>query len=283
MLGNKVKRAHYVPRMYLKRFESPEKRLCVWNIETHKLLTNQNRDNFAVKGYFYDACKEDLNLAFREIRMARPQIASRIDTSDEQLIEHYLDKSESDASKIIDQICQDHKAFYKKENVQKLLIFLHDLAYRTEAFRECAVPIDERLFAEEVKAGTFGEYAQRYQLAGIRPLMYTTQMLIRDYKWYVATVPGKMKLVISDNPAQGIVDQQDDICIPLCGDTAIIFRRKTPKEPLCSRDVPNGREIVLSERSVFIYNAFQRQYANRFMFGNQESLEFVKYMYAKEF
>ena len=271
-----------MPRMYLKRFESPEKRLCVWNLETNKLLTNQNRDNFAVKGYFYDACQEDLDLAFREIRMARPQMASRIDTSGEQLIEHYLNKSESDTSEIMDQICQDHKAFYNKENVQKLLIFLHDLAYRTEAFRECAVPIDEKLFEEEVKAGTFGEHAQRYQLVGVRPLMYTSQMLVRDYKWYIATVPGKMQLVISDNPAQGIIEEQDDICIPLCGNIAIIFRRKNPKEPLYSKDIPNGREIVLSERSVFIYNALQRQYANRYMFGDQESLEFVKNMYEKE-
>lgn len=268
--------------MYLKRFETSSKRLCVWKLETQKLLTNQNRENFAVKRYFYDACQEDLEIAFREMIIARPQYASRIDTSDVQLIEHYLNKSEHDASIIIDQICQDHKAFYVKENVQKLLIFLHDLAYRTEAFREYVEPMDAQLFEDEVRAGTFGEYAQRYQLVGIRPLIYTSQMLIRDYKWYIATVPGKMKLVISDNPAQGIVDEQDEICIPLCGDTAILFRRRNPKEPFYSKDAPNGREIVLSERSVFIYNAFQRQYANRYMFGDQESLEFVKYMYERQ-
>jgi len=252
--------------------------LCVWNLEKQEVYTNQNPEKYAAQGYFYDASQKDLDRAFREMMIARPQYASRINTSDEQLIEKYLSRSESDASIIIDRICSNHKEFYRKENVQKLLIFLHDLAYRTEVFRECALPIDERLFEKEVKTGTFGEFAQRYQLVGIRPLLYTSQMLIEDYRWYIATVTGKMKLVISDNPAQGIIDEQDDICIPLCGDTAIVFRRRNPKEPLYSKDIPQGREIVLSERSVFIYNVFQWEYANRYMFGEHESLEFVKLM-----
>ena len=69
-----------------------------------------------------------------------------------------------------------------------------------------------------------------------------------------------MKLVISDNPAQGIMLGFNDICIPLCGDKAIIFRIADPDAPILSKDMPVENEITLSERSVFAYNAVQLSY-----------------------
>ena len=88
--------------------------MCVWNLEKQKVYTNQNPEKYAAQGYFYDASQKDLDRAFREMMIAHPQYASRINTSDEQLIEKYLSRSESDASIIIDQICSNHKEFYRK-------------------------------------------------------------------------------------------------------------------------------------------------------------------------
>lgn len=85
-----------------------------------------------------------------------------------------------------------------------------------------------------------------------------------------------MKLVISDNPAQGIMLGFNDICVPLRGDKAIIFRIANPDAPILSKDMPVGNEIILSERSVFAYNAIQLSYANRFMFGDKMSLTILK-------
>ena len=91
-----------------------------------------------------------------------------------------------------------------------------------------------------------------------------------------------MKLVISDNPAQGLFLGFNDICIPLSGEKAIIFRVIAPDAPIISKDLPVGNEIQLTERSVFAYNAIQLSYANRFMFGDKASLVFLKMMTDKQ-
>ena len=70
----------------------------------------------------------------------------------------------------------------------------------------------------------------------------------------------------------------NDICIPLNGEKAIIFRVANPDLPVFSEDQPKGNEITLSERSVFAYNAVQLSYANRFVFGDKNSLMFLKAM-----
>ena len=106
--------------------------------------------------------------------------------------------------------------------------------------------------------------------------MYKYYLDDANYNWYIGTVPGQMKLLISDNPAQGIMLGFNDICIPLCGDKAIIFRIANPDAPILSKDMPVGDEIVLSERSVFAYNAVQLSYANRFVFGDKMSLAILK-------
>lgn len=277
-MGEKVKRQHYVPRMYIERFTSPDKRLCVWMPKEQKILVNQNPEKYAVIGYFYDASKEELEQALQEMFRVRQEYAPYINTSDEQLIEKFLSRSESDAAVIIEQICTDHDALYIRSNMQKMIIFLHDLAYRSEVFRDCVVPTGNSRFDEILLSDNFGKTLQNYQLAGISPLLKTAYLLVTEYNWYVGTVDGAMKLLVSDNPAQGIIYEKDDICIPLSGDTAIIFRRKQPKAPLDSKDMPINNEIALSERSVFIYNAYQLSYANRYMFGDEKSLSYLQRM-----
>ena len=127
-----------------------------------------------------------------------------------------------------------------------------------------------------------GKDVQLYQLMGIRPTIETAKCLIENYNWYVGAVPGSMKLVISDNPAQGVMLGFNDICIPLCGDKAIIFRIADPDAPILSKDMPKGNEIILSERSVFAYNAVQLSYANRFMFGDKMSLSILKAIHDRQ-
>ena len=101
---------------------------------------------------------------------------------------------------------------------------------------------------------------------------------MENYNWYIGTVTGSQKLLISDNPAQGIILGFNDICIPLSGETAIIFRIANSESPILSEDQPAGNEIKLSDRSVFSYNAVQLSYANRFAFGDKSSLLLLKSM-----
>lgn len=287
-MSGKVKSQHYVPRMYMKRFAQDQKRICVWNLMTDSILTRQCPENYAAKRYFYDADKVELKQPLEEMTKLYPDAVPIIDTADEQFIERGLSRVEADASKILELICNNHEALYDENNMQKLIIFLHDLAYRSEKYRDQLDNIREQtlmhlgkmgITAEQVEGmDKTGKDIQLYQLVGISPLLKTAKKLKENYNWYIGTVSGKMKLVISDNPAQGIMLGFNDICIPLNGNKAIIFRIIDPAAPIISKDMPVGSEIKLTERSVFAYNAVQMSYANRFMFGDKTSLTFLKMM-----
>ena len=285
-MSGKVKNQHYVPRMYMKRFAQDQKRICVWNLMNDTILTRQRPENCAAKRYFYDTDKVELKQALEEMVKLYPDAVPIIDAADEQFIEKGLSREEADASKILELICNNHEALYDENNMLKLIIFLHDLAYRSEKYRDQLDNIREQTLMHLGKMGITAEQVegmdktgkdnQLYQLVGIAPLLKTAKELTENYNWYIGTVSGNIKLVISDNPAQGIMLGFNDICIPLSGDKAIIFRIIDPDAPIISKDMPVGNEIKLTERSVFAYNAVQMSYANRFMFGDKASLTFLK-------
>lgn len=285
-MSGKVKNQHYVPRMYMKRFAQDQKRICVWNLMNDTILTRQRPENYAAKKYFYDTDKVELKQALEEMVELYPDAVPIIDAVDEQFVEKELSRVEADASKILELIYNNHEALYEENNILKLIIFLHDLAYRSEKYRDQLDNIKEQTLTHMRKMGITAEQVegmdktgkdnQLYQLVGIAPLLKTAKELTENYNWYIGTVSGNIKLVISDNPAQGIMLGFNDICIPLSGDKAIIFRIIDPDAPIISKDMPVGNEIKLTERSVFAYNAVQMSYANRFMFGDKASLTFLK-------
>lgn len=287
-MSGKVKNQHYVPRMYMKRFAQDQKRICVWNLMNDTILTRQRPENYAAKRYFYDTDKVELKQALEEMVKLYPDAVPIIDAADEQFVEKELSREEADASKILELICNNHEALYDENNMLKLIIFLHDLAYRSEKYRDQLDNIREQTLMHLGKMGITAEQVegmdktgkdnQLYQLVGIAPLLKTAKELTENYNWYIGTVSGNIKLVISDNPAQGIMLGFNDICIPLSGDKAIIFRIIDQDAPIISKDMPVGNEIKLTERSVFAYNAVQMSYANRFMFGDKASLTFLKMM-----
>lgn len=59
----KVRRQHYVPRMYLKRFgygNIDDEYISVLKLDNGIVLDNRKVKNFAVENYFYDADKEQI-------------------------------------------------------------------------------------------------------------------------------------------------------------------------------------------------------------------------------
>lgn len=287
-MSGKVKNQHYVPKMYLKRFSPDQKRICVWNLMKDEILTRQRPVNYAAKRYFYDANELELKKALTEMGKLYPNSIGNIDFSDEQFLEKVLSRIEADARTIMDLISENHEQLYNETNMQKLIIFLHDLTYRSEKYRSSLENIREQRLSSLQRLGISPERVegiqntpkdnQLYQLMGISPLLKTAKILIENYNWYIGTVKGPMKLLISDNPTQGIMLGFNDICVPLSGDTAIIFRIANPDSPILSEDMPNGYEIELSHRSVFAYNAVQLSYANRFVFGDKFSLAALKFI-----
>lgn len=95
--------------------------------------------------------------------------------------------------------------------MNKLIIFLHDLAYRSEKYRESLDNIREQTLThleglgispDKAKGiGQTGQDNQLHHLVAIASLLKTAKMLIENYNWYIGIVSGKTKLVIFDNPA----------------------------------------------------------------------------------
>ena len=118
--------------MYLNLFSTNDNRLCVWNLSTDQVLDNQSSRNFASSKYFYDTNSEDLKELISEIASVRPKLLEKVDLEDEQFVEKELGRMEGDVAGIIRDITQAHSKIHEKVVEQKLIIFLHNLAYRTE-------------------------------------------------------------------------------------------------------------------------------------------------------
>lgn len=290
-MAKAVKNQHYVPKMYIKRFSPNGKKVCVWKVKENEILTRQEPSKYAARRYFYDASAQELKEALAEMAELYPDAVGKVDLDDEQFLEKALSRVEGAAASIMDAVCEDGAALFDEANMVTLVLFLHELAYRSEKYRGMIDDIRSQMLTfletlgvkgnvEELRKT--GKDIQMYQLMGLRPAYETAKSLIENYNWYIGTVPGRMKLVVSDNPAQGIMLGFNDICIPLCGDKAILFRIADPDAPILSKDMPVGNEITLSERSVFAYNAVQLSYANRFMFGDKMSLTFLKMISDKQ-
>ena len=134
-MGNKIKTQHYVPKMYIKRFSSDNQRICVWKLKDNNILTRQRPDNFAAKNYFYNANEFELKQALQEMLEVYPDYAKNLNLQDEEFIEKGLSKAEADASNILDLICNNHEEIYNDTTLAKFIIFVHDLAYRNETYR----------------------------------------------------------------------------------------------------------------------------------------------------
>lgn len=285
-MEKQVKNQHYVPKMYIKRFSPNGKKISVWKLKENEILTRQEPGKYATRRYFYDTNEAELLEALKEMAKLYPEAVAKADVRDEQFVEKALSRVEGATAAIMDALCKDSSLLFDEANMATLVIFLHELAYRSEKYRDTIDNIRSQTIdflnklgvdkdaVEEVEKT--GKEVQLYQLMGIRPIVDTAKSLIENYNWYIGTVPGEMKLLISDNPAQGVMLGFNDICFPLCGDKAIIFRIANPDAPILSKDMPVGNEITLSERSVFAYNAVQLSYAKRFMFGDKMSLAILK-------
>ena len=94
----KVRRQHYVPRMYLKRFgygNIDDEYISVLKLDNGTVLDNRKVENFAVANYFYDADKEQIAEILKEDLKVFPELCDNEKLSDEQFPEHALAREES--------------------------------------------------------------------------------------------------------------------------------------------------------------------------------------------
>ena len=270
-VGKKVINQHYIPQMYLSRFCSDGKHFDVWNIRNDAIIPRQQIRNFAAKRYFYDADNTVLKSALSEMEDYYRTSFSPFLEENDQFVEKGLSRAKADIANTLKQIDKNHNCLYEDDVQIKLIIFLHDLAFRTEAYRNQTDNISNQLRNHllrlgidptQVKGLCTGQESQLYQLLGITPLLETAEQLETRYSWYFATVGGTQRLIVSDNPAQGVWLGFNDICFPISGEQAIIFKVKNQNAPIISSDMAVQNKITLSDCSVLKYNIIQSSYGS---------------------
>ncbi|WP_028086650.1 DUF4238 domain-containing protein [Dorea longicatena] len=293
----KVRRQHYVPRMYLKRFgygNIDDEYISVLKLDNGTVLDNRKVKNFAVENYFYDADKEQIAEILKEDLKVFPELCDNENLSDEQFTEHALSREESAISKMLNELQEDLSRIHISSNRNLMIIFLHSLAYRTKQFRDQMDAINNKTekwlnsicdnlgLDEETKKKAIetncstGKNTQLYQILGIKPVLETMQMLQYNYEWYEAVNNTELDFVISDNPAQTVRNGFNDICIPVSSNKAIILRIKDKTAPLISKDMPENGVINLSLDSVIAYNCMQLAMGQKFLFGTSDAIKYMK-------
>ena len=293
----KVRRQHYVPRMYLKRFgygNIDDEYISVLKLDNGTVLDNRKVKNFAVENYFYDADKEQIAEILKEDLKVFPELCDNENLSDEQFTEHALSREESAISKMLNELQEDLSRIHISSNRNLMIIFLHSLAYRTKQFRDQMDAINNKTekwlnsicdnlgLDEETKKKAIetncstGKNTQLYQILGIKPVLETMQMLQYNYEWYEAVNNTELDFVISDNPAQTVRNGFNDICIPVSSNKAIILRIKDKTAPLISKDMPETGVINLSLDSVIAYNCMQLAMGQKFLFGTSAAIKYMK-------
>ena len=293
----KVRRQHYVPRMYLKRFgygNIDDEYISVLKLDNGTVLDNRKVKNFAVENYFYDADKEQIAEILKEDLKVFPELCDNENLSDEQFTEHALSREESAISKMLNELQEDLSRIHISSNRNLMIIFLHSLAYRTKQFRDQMDAINNKTekwlnsicdnlgLDEETKKKAIetncstGKNTQLYQILGIKPVLETMQMLQYNYEWYEAVNNTELDFVISDNPAQTARNGFNDICIPVSSNKAIILRIKDKTAPLISKDMPENGVINLSLDSVIAYNCMQLAMGQKFLFGTSDAIKYMK-------
>ncbi len=280
-MSGPTKNQHYIPQFYLKLFTDENERFCVYSINEKRLLTRQHPKKFAAKRYFYDSNKEELLKVLGETLQLYPELEFQIDLSEPQFVEKYFSKSESDAKIVIEKVANNIDELFLKENMQKLIIFFHDLCARTEFVRNqygyfnktLNTHIDGMNFPNKEKYKKYNEKeTQLYQIFSVSEFLKTAKMLIENYDWFVRINKSEINFIIGDNPLHGIFVGQNDICFPISKRKAIILRAKNHNGYLFSKDNSKDKKTInLSLESISVYND-KIAYSYRYYFGDKKTM-----------
>lgn len=294
-MAGATKNQHIVPQSYINRFAENGK-ISVYFREDGRLLSNQKSRNYAADRYYYDASREELETLMREQVELNLEIKQHIDWNDPQLIEHYFSRSEASAKELFDRIEQDPGVLDASGSVAKIVIFLHDLAYRNRSYRDDIARINATTYetmsamnlTEKQKLSvenTFGQGQARKQqlngITGISPVLQTNQKLIEEYEMFFATAEKDARFLISDDPAYAVRLDLPEFCFPLSGKHALLFRKPNAMAPIMGTDIPVGNRISISIPNVVRYNLLQFCFSSQYVFGDALNLGQLKLLWEK--
>lgn len=292
-MAGATKNQHFVPQSYMERFGENGK-ISVYFKENGRLLLNQNPRNYASDRYYYDASKDELEALMREQIELNPELKQYIDWDDPQLIEHYFSRSEDDTKKLFDRVEHNSSAIDADGSIAKIVIFLHDLAYRNHAYRDDIARINavtyqvmsamnltdrEREYVEKTYGPEQARSQQLHAITDIVPVLQTNRKLLEEYDMFFATAEKDARFLISDDPAYAIRLDLPEFCFPLSGKHALLFRKPNAVAPIMGTDSPVGNKISISIPNVVRYNLLQFCFASRYVFGDILNLGQLKLLW----
>ena len=291
-MAGTTKNQHFVPQSYMERF-GENGQISVYFKEDGRLLSNQSPRNYASERYYYDTSKDELEALMREQIELKPELKQYIDWDDPQMIEHYFSRSEDDTKKIFDRIEQEPSTIDDDGSIAKIVMFLHDLAYRNHAYRDDIASINavtlqvmsamkltdrEREYVEKTYGQKQARSQQLHAITDITPVLQTNRKLL-EYDMFFATTEKDARFLISDDPAYAVRLDFPEFCFPLSGKHALLFRKPNVVAPIMGTDSPVGDRVSISIPNVVRYNLLQFCFASRYIFGDELNLKQMKLLW----
>ncbi len=291
-MAGTTKNQHFVPQSYMERF-GENGQISVYFKEDGRLLSNQSPRNYASERYYYDTSKDELEALMREQIELKPELKQYIDWDDPQMIEHYFSRSEDDTKKIFDRIEQEPSTIDDDGSIAKIVMFLHDLAYRNHAYRDDIASINavtlqvmsamkltdrEREYVEKTYGQKQARSQQLHAITDITPVLQTNRKLL-EYDMFFATAEKDARFLISDDPAYAVRLDFPEFCFPLSGKHALLFRKPNVVAPIMGTDSPVGDRVSISIPNVVRYNLLQFCFASRYIFGDELNLKQMKLLW----
>ena len=292
-MAGATKNQHFVPQSYMERFGESRKISVYFKVDG-RLLPNQNPRNYASDRYYYDARKDELEALMQEQIEFNPELKQYVDWDDPQLLEHYFSRSEDDTKILFDRIEQNPSVINADGSMARIVVFLHDLAYRNHAYRDDIEMINavtyqamsamnltdiEREYIEKMYGQEQARSQQLHAITDIAPVLRTNQKLLEEYELYFATAEKDARFLISDDPAYAVRHEFPEFCFPLSGRHALLFRKPNVVAPIMGTDSPVGDRISISFSNVVRYNLLQFCIASRYVFGDALNLRQMKLLW----
>lgn len=223
-----------------------------------------------------------------------PIVEQFINWENLQLIEHYFCNSENDIKKLFEEIEEDPDQIVLEQNIARVAIFLHDMAYRNPSYRNEIAGINnatlnairkmnlstaQRKYGEEHFGAEQARKQQLHAITNTESVLKTYKRLFEEYHLFFATAESGACFLISDDPAAGIRYNMPEICFPISPKHALLFRKPNIVSPLSGTEIPTNSRINLSIGSVIRHNLFQFCFASRYVFGDIHNLNQMKLLW----
>lgn len=266
------------------RFANLKGRISVYNIADRCCMPNQNPRNFAAEGYFNNLEKLDILEVMKKNQPFLPDINLEEVVKDEQFIEDYFSRVESDIKNELDKLDSDSNYINDESFKIKFSIFLYDLSLRTQFTRNYFDNLKKQVVDSLSNiSDNYKELAKPYlemnvkkELAGsilsIPELLENGAELILNSTWHIAESIDDYRFITSDNPAIGVFAGHNEICFPISKEKAIIIKNKDENaKKFTKSEVINGIQ-KLTYPEVLLFNSLQMISTKRYCFGNKEDL-----------